>query len=483
MKHSTTTSISTHLDHALVHPTATPVLLLAHSLNDACTVDRCAVTEAFTIGRSADCDLPIKDSKISKHHFQLSKDEDGYFIEDLGSKNGTFLMGLPITRRQALPDSGVIRAGRTVLVFHEDGRQLLQPPPVERYNMAGRFHVAPITAELAVAAKSKRHVLLAGASGTGKELAARALASMIERESGQSRLVVHNAAQYSSEEEAMVSIFGVGTKVFSGVDARSGLIEEAADGTLFLDEIHNLPERVQRGLLRVIEDGRFERIGETRVRTAEANFIFATNAPRPTFEVAHDLLARLLLIEIPPIKYRVADVPTIFNTILSDRLGLHGSDPTEILPLFSGNHYEALCLDGFEKFNVRGLIDLADKIALTISSDVDPATVITSVFAQRFQRSGLLERYQVGAREPTHPTTSDQPTVPAPHDLDDQMEAPPVTPSQQGQSIYEQNKASIIAEYKNREGNVAATERILRSRGIPCSRRWLAIYLQKWGER
>ena len=70
-------------------------------------------------------------------------------------------------------------------------------------------------------------------------------------------------------------------KVFSNVEPRIGVIEKADGGTLLGDEVHNLPPRVQRGLLRLVEDGLFSRIGETTERPINVRFILASNAPPP----------------------------------------------------------------------------------------------------------------------------------------------------------------------------------------------------------
>ena len=128
--------------------------------------------------------------------------------------------------------------------------------------MAGNFHVGPLLLSLQQAAVSGRHVLLAGPSGAGKELCAQALAIMMGAGRKPLSLTAHNAARFTSEEEAASTLFGIGSKVFSNVDPRPGVVEQAHGGALFLDEIHNLPERVQRSLLRVIEDGLLSRIGQ-----------------------------------------------------------------------------------------------------------------------------------------------------------------------------------------------------------------------------
>ncbi|MCP4199219.1 MAG: sigma-54-dependent Fis family transcriptional regulator [Proteobacteria bacterium] len=175
----------------------------------------------------------------------------------MGSTNGTFVNGQRIQakKRHPLPSPSVIRVGRAVLVFQNNAKALLNPAPHERFGMAGNFHVGQLLQNLQQAAISGRHILLAGPSGAGKELCAHALASMMGTPNAPLPLIAHNAARFTSEEEAASTLFGIGPKVFSNVDSRPGLVEQAHSGALFLDEIHNLPERVQRSLLRVIEDG------------------------------------------------------------------------------------------------------------------------------------------------------------------------------------------------------------------------------------
>lgn len=430
-----------------------PALLFAFSHGAPKGTDRRAVTVPFLIGRDGSCNLTLDDDKVSKKHLRIVRGVDGYGVEDLGSTNGTFLDGVRVVSKQLLQPESLIRVGRNVLVFHEDGASLLSPTPRDRLGMAGRFHIGGIIAELREAALSERHVLLAGPSGTGKELAARALATLLGPE-GVSKplaLLAHNAARFASSEEASATLFGVGQRVFSNVDARPGLIEQAHGGALFLDEVHNLPERVQRTLLRVIEDGLAARIGETKTRPAEVRFILASNSTGPTLGLAHDLYARLRLVELPSLSERSADVPDIFNAVLERALRAHHISPDEVRVLLGGDHYEALCLDGFVNENVRGLVDLADRLATRIVAGTAPESALRDLFGRRFGEGPVAQRSNRGGNRNSN-------------------------------SRYEQNRDVIIAAYRE-SGNLAATERLLKARGLRCSRRWLAVFLEKWGAR
>jgi transcriptional regulator with AAA-type ATPase domain len=342
--------------------------------------------------------------------------------------------------------------GRAVLVFHSNGKSMLEPSPGQQFGMAGRFHAGPLLQELREAALSGRHILLAGPTGTGKELSANALSSMHGKDGKPLHLVVHNAARFTSDEEAASTLFGVGPRVFSNVDARPGVIELAHGGALFLDEVHNLPERVQRSLLRVIEDGLLSRIGETSQRKAHVRFIFASNAEPPTYALAHDLIARLRVVQIPPLAERTADIPNIFKTVLRAKLKEHGISNPEIFSLFGGDHYEAMCLDGFKTNNVRGLVDLADRVATKVVSGKDPMQAILEVFGERFSGGSVVKRHM---KDSTTPESNN--------------------------SYYEKNKGIIVAIYLECDGNVSKTVDSLQSQGIRCSRRWITVFVEKWG--
>ncbi|MCP4678446.1 MAG: FHA domain-containing protein [Deltaproteobacteria bacterium] len=429
-----------------------PGLLVAYAPVGACTVDRCLVSPPFVVGRGPDCHLAIRDTKVSKNHFRITHGAEGFVLEDLESTNGTFLNGRPIIGKCPVRSQSVIRVGSAVLVFVQEASILLEPPPIERYEMAGVFHTGPLLDELGDAASSARHVLLAGPTGTGKELAARAITAMTTSRTGKPlKLLAHNAARFSSAEEAAATLFGVGARVFSGVDERAGLIARAHGGALFIDEVHNLPARVQRSLLRVIEDGQTARIGETAAIPAEVRFIFASNAPGKTRGLAGDLFARLRLVQIPPLTERIADIPRIFEAVLTKTFESYGLNVDQVSPLLEADHFEALCLDGFAAENIRGLVDLADRIATRITRGTTPLRTIEAVFGGKYGDGPVSKR---GAPNKT-----------------------------KGPRHYEDNRDLIIAAYRECNGNLSAAERLLKSRGLSCSRRWLAKYLDKWEVR
>ena len=173
---------------------------------------------------------------------------------------------------------------------------------------------------IARAAATNARVLIRGESGTGKELAANTLHRLSDRRD--QPLVKINCAAIPAnlvEDE----LFGHARGAFTDAkQAKPGLFEEAHRGTLFLDEIGDMELPLQARLLRVIEDGKVRRIGETHDRQVDVRVIAATNKPLQGMiregRFREDLYFRLAAvpIEIPPLRERGADVALLFRHYL-----------------------------------------------------------------------------------------------------------------------------------------------------------------------
>ncbi len=185
--------------------------------------------------------------------------------------------------------------------------------------------------EAAQVAPSLASVLIAGESGTGKGQ----LARWLHRNSGrkQSRLVTVNCAAIP-ENLLESELFGHEAGAFTGAVARKeGRFDLAHGGTLFLDEITELPVSLQAKLLRVLQDGEYERVGGTRTLTADVRLIAATNV-EPEKAVADgrlrpDLYYRLNVIRLvaPPLRERVEDIALLARHFIGLHARRNGRSP------------------------------------------------------------------------------------------------------------------------------------------------------------
>ena len=155
-------------------------------------------------------------------------------------------------------------------------------------------------------------VLLRGESGTGKGVLARALHARSGR--GLEPFVIVNCPTLS-EDLLASELFGHARGAFTGaVRDQAGRVEAAQGGTLFLDEIGEISGALQAKLLRFIESKKFERVGETRTRSADVRLVAATNRDleRDVAEgrFREDLLFRLNVVEVwvPPLRERPEDI-------------------------------------------------------------------------------------------------------------------------------------------------------------------------------
>lgn len=177
-----------------------------------------------------------------------------------------------------------------------------------------------VSKEIALSANSTANVLILGESGTGKEVVAQLIHTHSNREGP--FVAVNCAAIVDNLLES--ELFGHEKGAFTGaVSRKAGKFELASEGTLFLDEIGELALPLQAKLLRVLQEGVFERVGGTQpIRTA-ARIVAATNRDLH-HEVSEknfreDLLYRLnvVTIELPPLRHRKEDIPLLAEALIN----------------------------------------------------------------------------------------------------------------------------------------------------------------------
>ncbi|AUX44744.1 hypothetical protein SOCE26_062120 [Sorangium cellulosum] len=266
----------------------------------------------------------IPDTEVSGRHLSFSRAGGRLQVEDVGSRNGTFLNGarLRAGQRAGLDDGDVLRLGRTLLVYRDAFTGALSPaPPLGR--LVGPWGLTAVRAELAaLAARRELNVLLQGETGTGKELLAEAAVEALGRR-GKPFAAVNVAGIPASVFEGQ--LFGWRKGAYSGAvgDSR-GVLRAHQGGAVFLDEIGELPLEVQPKILRLLENREILPVGEDRPARVEVALIAATNRPleamveRGAFR--RDLLARFLIrIELAPLRDRPEDVFAVLQALRERR--------------------------------------------------------------------------------------------------------------------------------------------------------------------
>jgi DNA-binding NtrC family response regulator len=280
--------------------------------------------ERMVIGTGQTADVRLTDETVSALHVEIFLEADGVRVRDLGSKNGVFLAGHRVSDAW-LGDDDELQVGGTVLRFKildEDQEHALS----ERVSL-GRLRGSSIRMrqlyeQLLKTAKTDAAVLLRGDTGTGKELAAEAIA-LESRRQGAPFEVVDCPALASGLAES--ELFGHEQGAFSGaVKAHAGAFERAHKGTVFLDEVGELTPELQVKLLGVLERHSVQRVGGLKPLALDVRVIASTRRDLErdvnSGQFRADLFFRLavLSIRLPPLSERREDIPELIGHFLSE---------------------------------------------------------------------------------------------------------------------------------------------------------------------
>ncbi len=210
-----------------------------------------------------------------------------------------------------------------------------------RYSFADVIGKSRVMTELfqllETVASTSSTILITGETGTGKEVAARAIHQASPRHP--QRFVALNCSAIP-ESLLEAEIFGHVRGAFTGaVAARAGRLEQAHKGTLFLDEVGTMTAALQMKLLRVLQEREFERIGDTHTVKVDVRVIAATNSDLRRLvaegQFREDLFYRLNVIPVhlPPLRDRKEDIPLLVQHFLdkidADRASREGRGPSE----------------------------------------------------------------------------------------------------------------------------------------------------------
>jgi DNA-binding NtrC family response regulator len=279
--------------------------------------------EKLVFGTSSSVDEVVCDPTVSARHCALSVLGGGVAIEDLGSRNGTFVGSARVREAWGCAGTTVLIGRTTLVIVSTDAREAACVAGDPLPGVAGgSIAMRRLADQVRRLASHSLPVLIAGESGTGKELIARALHAEGPR---RPRPFVAMNVTALPRDLVESELFGHERGAFTGAHARRlGAFAEAHGGTLFLDEVGDLPLDAQPKLLRALDGYEVRRVGAAGSGArADVRVVAATHAPleqRVTAgEFRRDLFHRLecFVVQVPPLRERRGDVAPIARDLLS----------------------------------------------------------------------------------------------------------------------------------------------------------------------
>ena len=354
--------------------------------------------------------LALGHGSISRDPLRIHRDADnGIQIELPNSRMVVELNGTEIREPQTLSadaiESGqILSLGRTVLLCLHWMRCLPKQNPIP--NLLGVGSAAIIARDqIKQVASTDLPVLLLGETGTGKEIAARAIHALSLR--NEAPLVTVNMAALN-ESLAAADLFGAAKGAYTGAQAvRKGLFAEADQATLFLDEIGNTPASVQPMLLRVLEGGDYRPLGAHKDQHATARIIAATDQDLESDNFNQALLRRLesFVIHLPPLRLRREDIGVLIKHLLSTNALFDHAQlafPTSLVTELASYDWPG---------NVRQLNHVMKRAMLVLQmGDTPTLSNLINIAPERISQSSQLKGYpssaQVNATNPKNPTNA-----------------------------------------------------------------------------
>ncbi len=309
-----------------------------------------------TVGSSQRCDVSLPVRGVSRRHALLRVTEAALVVEDRRSTNGTFVDGNRVERAAVAAGSelrfGPIRlavellaAGDGALAIEMEGWGPAVPEPglasietsfmasapaarageggplrfPDGYRMGRSPAMVALYRQMSRLLRGDVPVLIRGETGVGKELVAKSLHLSSARRDGP--FVPLNCSAIPGDL-LEAELFGIARAVASGVDARTGLFQQADRGTLFLDEVGEMPQALQAKLLRAVHEREVRPVGG-RPRAVDVRILAATNADLARLMDAgrfrRDLYYRLAgaALDVPPLRHCCEEVPGLVEHFLA----------------------------------------------------------------------------------------------------------------------------------------------------------------------
>jgi transcriptional regulator of acetoin/glycerol metabolism len=308
----------------------------------------------WLIGRDPACAIRLEGNDVSRRHAAIRRTaaDAAPQIVDLGSRNGIHVNGSTVASAK-LACGDVVRVGGWVGVVAAAPSAFGEIAP----GLLGGAVFQAAVAPLRQVAPSSLTIVLEGETGTGKEIVTHSVHAWSGRTGP---LAAVNCAALP-EGLAEGELFGYRRGAFTGADRASpGFFRSAEGGTLLLDEVSDLPLPLQAKLLRVLQEGEVQPLGETRPVPVDVRIVVASQQPLMDAvregRFRADLLARLdgITVRLPPLRQRKEDVPHLFSHLL--REWTQGRAPAVECDLV-----ERLCVHDWP-FNVRELVQLVRQL-------------------------------------------------------------------------------------------------------------------------
>lgn len=279
--------------------------------------------QRHVIGRDVAATIGVDGGQASRQHAEIYWRGDAPSVRDSNSRNGTFVNGLRVSETVLRPGD-VLRVGDHLGYVEKAQGDVAPGVTIIATGCWAGPALRRALAQAKTVAKTDLPLLFQGATGTGKERAARAVHEWSERPGP---FVAINCAAIP-EHLAEAELFGYRQGAFTGAEkSAAGHLRTAHRGTLLLDEVSDLPLSLQAKLLRAVEQGEVQAIGNARPTPIDVRFFAASQTPLAD-EVAGgkfraDLAARLngMTIKLPKLSERKEEIPGLFTQLLMNRLG------------------------------------------------------------------------------------------------------------------------------------------------------------------
>ena len=311
--------------------------------------------------------LPLGHGGISRQPLRLARDAHDNIAMTLPASPMVVEVGGRIVKEAVqftaaqLADGQILSLGRAVVLCLHWMNRLPKLNPVPGLHGVGSASIG-VRDQVRMVAPSGMPVLLLGETGTGKEIAARAIHALSAR--AQAPLVTVNMAALG-ESLAAAELFGAAGGSYPGAPApREGLFAQADGASLFLDEIGNAPPAVQPMLLRVLEGGDYRPVGAAQDRRSTARLIAASDQDLDAAAFNQALLHRLegFVIRMPPLRTRREDIGVLIVDLLAQQ-GAGAELPVALVAELAAHDWPG---------NVRQLSHVLQRAVLMLREGIAP---------------------------------------------------------------------------------------------------------------